>query len=329
MQRILLAFGVLTIMLGGVLIASGQQRLRQRQAISLPDVVGRIDHLSADVQGRRLFVSALGNNTVEVLDLAAGRRIGQIPGLHEPQGVLFVPESNRIYVANGENGAVAIFDGTSYHLLATLQLGSDADNLRYDSATQQVWVGYGDGALAEVDGSTGRKLGDFPLVGHPESFRLEESGSRIFVNVPAAQQIAVVDRTRRGVIAVWPLEAQANFPMSLDEIHHRLLVVTRRPARLLVVDATSGKTLSSAPTVGDADDLFCDLARRRAYVSGGEGFIDVFEQQDQDHYHRLERIPTAAGARTSLFVPALNRLYLAVPNRSNQPAEIRVFEAAN
>jgi DNA-binding beta-propeller fold protein YncE len=165
------------------------------------------------------------------------------------------------------------------------------------------------------------------LGAHPESFRLEESGQRIFVNLPNDNHtIAVVDRARRAVIAKWRLEGEANFPMALDETEHRLFVVTRRPARLVVLDTESGRQVATPPAVGDADDLFYDSAHKRIYISGGEGFIDVFDQHGPDSYQLANRIPTGSGARTSLFVPQLNRFYLAVPHRGNQRAEIRVYE---
>lgn len=308
-------------------LAAQRDALRQVQTIPLANVEGRIDHMGVDVQGERLFVAALGNNTVEVLDLRNNKWVTHITGLKEPQGICFAPRENRLFVANGDDGTLRIFDGSSYKPLATDHFSSDADNVRYDAARNQIYVGYGDGALGILDAAAGRKLADIPLRGHPESFRLEESGTRIFVNVPNANHsIAVLDREKRSTIATWVLEAQANFPMALDEADHRLLVVTRRPARLIVLDSQSGKVVASEPAIGDADDLFYDAAHKRVYISGGEGFIDVFEQRDPDHYAPIARIPTAPGARTSFFAPELNRLYLAVPHRGNQLAEIRVYE---
>jgi DNA-binding beta-propeller fold protein YncE len=301
--------------------------LRLVQTIPLPGVEGRIDHFSADAKGYKLFVSALGNHTVEVLDLTVSRRVKAIGGLKEPQGVLYVPEANQIFVADGGDGTCRLFDGRSYRLKGTIHFSSDADNVRYDTAAKRVYVGYGEGALGILDAATGKRLGDVPLRGHAESFQLERSGPRIFVNVPTADHsIAVVDRVKRSVIATWFLEARSNFPMALDEADQRLIVVARTPARLIVLDSVSGKAVASVPTVGDADDLFYDTARKRLYVSGGEGFIDTFQQEDPDHYRPLERIKTALGARTSYFLPELNRLYLAVPHRGQQAAEIRVYE---
>jgi DNA-binding beta-propeller fold protein YncE len=303
--------------------------LRRVQTIPLANVEGRIDHMGVDVQTQRLFVAALGNNTVEVLDLRAGKRLTSITGLREPQGVFFVPKENKLFVANGDDGTCRVFDGSSYKLLQTVHFPSDADNVRYDAAPNQIYVGYGEGALGVLDVASGKKLADIALRAHPESFRLEQSGPRIFVNLPNANHtIAVVDRAKRSVTGTWQLEAQANFPMALDEGDHRLLVVTRRPPLLVVLNTESGKQVASYPTVGDADDAFYDAAHKRVYVSGGEGFIDVFDQDGPDDYKPSSRIPTASGARTSLFVPELNRLYLAVPHRANQKAEIRIYEAA-
>jgi DNA-binding beta-propeller fold protein YncE len=302
--------------------------LRMVQTIPLPHVEGRIDHLAVDLKGQRLFIAALGNNTVEVLDLRAGNRIRSITGLHEPQGIGFIPEFNKLFVANGKNGACDVFDGSSLGRVKGIKLSDDADNIRYDAANQRVYVGYGSGALGSVDVATGEQIGEIKLKGHPESFQLEKSGQRIFVNIPTAQQIAVVDREKRAVIAAWPTgDATANYPMALDETHHRLFVGFRKPAKLAVFDTESGKNVANLDSVGDADDIFYDNSRQRIYVSGGEGFINVFDQTSPDNYTPRVKIPTAAGARTSLFVAELNRLYLAVPHRGSQRAEVRVYQA--
>jgi DNA-binding beta-propeller fold protein YncE len=326
LRFVLILAGVLAF--AGALLRAERDELRQVQTIPLPNVEGRIDHMGVDVQGQRLFVAALGNNTLEVLDLREGKWLTRIAGLREPQGVFFVPRDNKLFVANGDDGTCRTFDGRSYKPLATEHFSSDADNVRYDAGRNQIYVGYGEGGLGILDEATGQKLADIPLRGHPESFRLEESGARIFVNVPTANHaVDVLDRVKRSIITTWTLEAQANFPMALDEPDHRLLVVTRRPARLIVLDSQTGKRVASQPAVGDADDVFYDAAHQRVYISGGEGFIDIFEQRDPDHYAPITKIATASGARTSLFVPELNRLYLAVPHRGNQKAEIRVYEA--
>lgn len=318
----------LLILLSSAVLASAQaaQPLHLEKTIELPDVQGRIDHMSIDIKGERLFVSALGNNTVEVIDLKAGKRINTMPGLQEPQGVLYVPGANRVYVANGKDGSVRIFDGTSLKLLKTLEYGDDADNLRYDSVKQHIYVGFGSGGLGEFD-SDGQKISEAKLDAHPESFQLAKGGPRIYVNLPKSLKIAVIDREQRTIIATWRTGGpQANYPMALDEADHRLFVVTRFPARLVVFNTETGKVIQSLSAVGDCDDVFYDQARKRIYASGGEGAISVFGQETRDQYKEVARVTTVKGARTSFFSPDLGRFYLAVRRQGEQPASIQVFE---
>lgn len=306
---------------------SAQAPLTMTTSIELPRVEGRIDHLAFDAAGQRLFVAALGNNTVEVLDLKAGQHVRSLPGFHEPQGIAVVPDGKLVAVANGQGDGVQ-FVGDDYRMLQSVRLGDDSDNVRYDAGAKRVYVGLGSGAIAAVSAADAKVVGEAKLAGHPESFQLERSGARMFVNVPTADQIAVIDRGSMRVIATWPVNtAKANFPMALDEANHRLIVGCRRPAKALVYDTTSGKEIAAFDIVGDTDDVFYDAARKRLYVSGGEGFIDVFQNDDANRFTRVARVPTAAGARTSLFVPDLGRLFLAVPHRGSQRAEIRVFDA--
>jgi YVTN family beta-propeller protein len=318
-------FFIILLVFAGSTWGQANQPLRLENTIELPDVQGRIDHMSVDVKGARLFVSALVNNTVEVIDTKLGKRIKTVVGLQEPQGVFYVPVVDRLYVANSKDGSVRIFDGSSYALLKTLDYGDDADNLRYDSGHKRVYVGYGSGALAEID-EEGKKAGEIKLDSHPESFQLEKDTPRIYVNLPKSRKIDVLDREKRSIIATWPIGVSlANYPMALDEADHRLFVVTRFPARFLVFDTTTGKTVQRLAAVGDCDDVFYDQLRKRIYASGGDGAISVFEQQDADHYKELARITTVKGARTSFFSPDFDRLFLAVRREGTQAAAIWVF----
>lgn len=318
---------LLIFLVAAVGLAWGQatQPLRLEKTVELPDVQGRIDHLSIDVKSQRLFVSALGNNTVEVVDIKAGKRAKTIGGLKEPQGVLYVPETDRIFVANGQDGSVRIFDGSSYALLKSLGYGDDADNLRYDPVHKRVYVGYGSGALGEID-DDGNKVAETKLDAHPESFQLEKNSPRIYVNLPKSRKVAVVDQEKHTILATWKTGmAFANYPMALDESEHRLFVVTRMPARLLVFDTNTGNIVQKLSAVGDCDDVFYDRIRKRIYASGGDGAISVFQEEDPDHYKELARILTVKGARTSLFSPELDRLLLAVRRQDSQSAAIQVF----
>ena len=300
--------------------------LKLETTVPMADVQGRIDHLSIDLKGQRLFVAALGNNSLEVIDLKENKRVHTINGLAEPQGITYSSSTNRVFVANGKDGSVRAFDAASWKMLSSTSYGDDADNLRQDPSSGHIWVGYGGGALGEFD-LEGTKLADTRLDAHPESFQLEKNGSRIFINLPRSMKIAVVDRKTRTVLESWgtggPL---ANYPMALDERDHRLFVVTRLPARLIVLDTDQGKRVATLPAIGDCDDVFYDERRHRIYAIGGEGGVSVFQQRDADHYDELGRIKTVSGARTGFFSADLDRLYVAVRKHESQSAEIRVYK---
>jgi DNA-binding beta-propeller fold protein YncE len=297
------------------------------QSIELPHVEGRIDHLGYDSAGQRLFVAALGNNTVEVIDLKKGAVLRSVTGFREPQGIAFVPDLNLFAVANGQGDGAQLVSGADFSMGRAVALGDDSDNVRYDATRKRLYVGYGTGAIAAFNPADGKVAGQAKLTGHPESFQLERGGPRMFVNVPSSESLVVIDREAMKVVATWKVTgARANYPMALDETNHRVFIGCRRPAKVLVYDTEAGRESGSFDIVGDTDDLFYDAKRQRLYVSGGDGFVDAFDVRPGTPPSRLAHLPTAAGARTSLFVPDLNRLYLAVPHRGSQRAEIRVFE---
>jgi DNA-binding beta-propeller fold protein YncE len=302
--------------------------LALERKIPLGEVQGRIDHLAIDLVRERLFVAELGNDSLGVVDLAAGKLLRRIGGLAEPQGVAYDPATDTVYVADGGDGSLHRFRGAQLTPLGTIRLGGDADNVRLDPAAGRVVVGYGDGALALVDTASGKPATEIRLPGHPESFQLERGGRRIFVNVPDAHQITVVDRRIAQPVAAWGLaDAQANFPMALDEDDGRLVVGYREPALLAVFDTGSGTPIARLPACGDADDVFFDAKRQRVYLSCGAGFLDVIQQRG-DAYAEFARIPTLWGARTALFVPELDRLYLAVRASGSEGAAVWVFRPA-
>ncbi len=305
----------------------GGAPLRLVRTIPMPDVKGRIDHMALDVARHRLFVAALGNNTLEVLDLRSSRVVQTVAGLEEPQGVAYVPGLDRLFVASGGDGKCHVYSGEPLRQLSVLDLGEDADNVRCDAAGGRLYVGYGSGAIAAIDPSTLKRLGSIRLEGHPESFQLEKQGPKVYVNVPDAGQVTVLDRVKLEVLSKWPLNnLRSNFPMALTEGGHRVLIATRRPPRLVVLDSGSGKTVAVVNCAGDADDLYYDEARQLVYMSCGEGVIDVFAEQDVDLYREVARIPTARGARTSLWSPDLKQLFLAVPAGSARPAGISIYQ---
>ncbi|HXS53603.1 MAG TPA: hypothetical protein VN782_13810 [Usitatibacter sp.] len=291
--------------------------------IPLPGVKGRIDHFATD--GRRIFIAALGNDTVEVLDLESGQH-RSLSGFREPQGIVSVADTHRIFVANGEGDRVDVLDAASLETIRRIERMPDADNARYLAADHAVAVGYGNGKLRFLDAASGEPLGGVPLPGHPESFQAESRGKRIFVNVPSARAVVVVDRAKRVEIARWPLAgASANYPMALDERHGRLFVGTRAPAKLLVYDIGAGREVGRVTIGRDVDDLFFDDERERVYAICGEGRIDVIAAGSPARYEVQASVSTAHGARTGLFVPERHRLYVAAPATGEAPARILVY----
>jgi DNA-binding beta-propeller fold protein YncE len=300
-------------------------------AIPLPNVKGRIDHFGLDAEHNRLFVSALGNNTEEIIGISAQTVIHAISGVPNPQGVVYSPETNKLFVGSDE-GKLYIYDGSTFDLIKSIDFGDDVDSLRYDAAEKRVYVGYGDektGAIGTVDASINKRIDDeFKLGAHPEPFQLAASGPNIYVNLPDLKQMAVVNRTTHSM-SRWPLSFESNFPMALDEPDHRLFTATRTPAQLVVFDTNSGRLVATLPAVQDADDLYYDSARKRLYIPGGEGYISVFQQDDADHYRLLAKIPSALGVRTAGYFgkgrKGFDRFYLAVPARADHGAEVWIY----
>jgi DNA-binding beta-propeller fold protein YncE len=321
---------ICTGIFSGIVLAAAEsddRPLQLKQTIALPGVEGRIDHFDFDAAGERLFVCALGNNTVEVLDLRKSERIHSITDLGAPQGVAYVPELNRLFVANDKGGLCNIYDTISWQLIGQVDFQDDADNVRYDSITKRIYVGFGSGGLGVIDAATGKRVASIKLAAHPEAFGLEKAGRRIFANIPNARQVAVVDRDQNKVIATWSTDsAFGNFPMALDEANHRLLIGCRIPSRLVVLNTESGDAVAKIAISGDPDEVFYDSKRHRIYAICGAGKIDIIEQPDANNYKTVTKIDTADGARTGLFVPERDTLFVAVPHRGSQAAEIRRYQ---
>jgi hypothetical protein len=296
--------------------------------IPLGQVSGRIDHLGIDLKRQRLLVAELGNNSLGVVDLAAGKVLRRITGLSEPQGVAYVPFADSVFVANAGDGSVRVLRGEDLTPIGRIELGDDADNVRVDTARKRVLVGYGKGALAVIDPVSLSKTADIRLRAHPEGFRIDETGTQVFVNVPDAHEIVVADLAAGSTRSLPTQGAGSNFPMAIDGEAHRILVVFRNPPTLMALFSQDGHVAAKIETCGDADDVFVDRKRHRVYVSCGEGVVDVLEP-DEAGYRRLARVPTVSGARTSLFVPELDRLFVAVRAGFNELAAIWVFRPAS
>lgn len=297
--------------------AEGELHLERR--IEMPGVAGRLDHLAYAPDANLLFVAALGADSVQVIDLAATRPAARL-GASKPQGLAYSVALHRVYVANGGAGTVAAYEGSTR--VAVARKLPDADNLRLDERSGLLYVGYGS-ALAALDVRTLAVTRRSALPGHPEAFEL--SGDRVYVNVPAARAVVVLDRNTGATAATWPIApAAANFPMAADAAARRLFVATREPPGVLVLDMESGRQVARLQTCADADDLLRD-GEDRIHAVCGDGHVDVIHARPPDRFEVSQHVATADGARTGLFVPALRRLFVAAPARQGRQAAILVY----
>ncbi len=310
---------------GDALSAQPDTPLVLEATIPLPNVSGRIDHMAVDLKRRHLFVAELGNNSVDIVDLSTGRVLHRIAGLSEPQGIGYSESSDLVFVANAGDGTVRLFHGADFIPDKMIPLGDDADNVRVDPRTGLVVVGFGGGGLALIDPKARTTVGEIRLPGHPEGFRIDPKHGRAFVNIPDAQEIALVDLDAHRAVAHWKMQGLGgNFPMALSAASVLLAVVFRDPPMLALLDPTSGALRTTAKTCGDADDVFFDDRRQRIYISCGTGEVETF-QIENVRIRPLQRTHTSVGTRTSLFVPTLDRLFVAQRAGANRSAAILVY----
>jgi DNA-binding beta-propeller fold protein YncE len=297
--------------------------------IPMPGVTGRMDHLGVDLEGHRLFAAALGENqnTVEVIDIQAGKRIFTIHGQSRPQGIFYSPDFKKLFVANGGDGTYKVFRGDNYQLISSVPLGINPNHVGYDPATKYLYVGYRDdqsGRLAIVDTATNQHIGDILTLALPGGIKIESTGPRIFVTLLGNTKIGVLDRKKQQQITTWPIP-QLAAALALDESDHRLFAGARNPAKLDVFDTDTGKLVAELDCISGIDDLWYDAAKKRVYATGIDG-IGVYDQRDADHYAPMVRVASAEGAATSIWVPALKRLFVSAPKSGNRDSAILVFE---
>jgi DNA-binding beta-propeller fold protein YncE len=322
-------------------IASSQentkQPLRLVQTIPLPNVKGRLDHMDVDVRGKRLFVAGLENGTFEVINLEAGKWVRSIPGFKKPQGALFVPELNKLFLASGDDGMLRIFRGDTLELLDSIHLDAGPNRVVYEPRSKLVYVGYGGkdagkdyGEIGIIDARKDKVVGDIKVVAHPSELLLDKAGKTLFVCVSIANKLQVIDTNKREVLSTWPVTSQHPGDAAFDESTSRLFIGTRTPAEMIAIDSKSGKEVAHLPTPEGMDGVYFDAMRKRVYVSGGRdlpvGFVYVYQQKDADHYETIGKIPTRAGAGTSFWSPELNRYYVAASATEQEPAALLVYE---
>jgi DNA-binding beta-propeller fold protein YncE len=340
MIRLLLAGAVAFLQISTNVISSLAQEkeyLHLVQTIPMPNVKGRIDHMDVDVKGKRLFVSGLENGTVEIIDVGRGKWLQSVPGFKKPQGIAYIPSLNKIFVASGDDAMLRVFRGDTLALLDSIKLDVGPNRVTYDPHTKLLYVGYGGkdagkdyGEVGIIDARTGKHVADVQALAHPAELLLDKSGDTLFVFVSTESKVQVLDTRKRTIMSTWPVSSQRPGDAAFDESSHRLLIGTRTPPQMVVMDSQSGKEVVSLPTVDGMDGVYFDAARRRIYISGGRdvgvGYIFVYQQKDADHYENIQKIPTRPGAGTSFWSPALNRYYVAAPAHGNEEAAILVFE---
>lgn len=308
--------------------AADTPTLAAEAKIPLGDIAGRIDHLAYDAARQRLYVAELGNNSVGIVDLNTQKLLRTVSGFDEPQGIGYEPSTDTVFVANGGDGSLRLFRGADFTATGKISLGTDADNVRVDPSTRRVYVGYGSGAIAIVDASSRKRIGDIVLKGHPESFQLEPDGPRIFVNVPDGAAVEVASRDTEKSVALWPTVAlRANYPLAIDAPNHHVLAVFRQPARLEAFDLTTGARLGGIDSCGDADDIFVDAMRHRIYVICGQGKVDAYVSAGNT-FTRVAQLEIGPGSRTGLYLPEIDRLVVAIRASRAEPAAIWVLRPA-
>ncbi len=309
--------------------AAGEPALKRTQTIELVGKPGKLDHMAVDSKGQRLFLANRVNDTLDVVDLKAGKLLKQLTGQGGAQGVAYAADQDRVYVALGTGGFTNVFDGKNYQLLETVKFKDDADNIRYNPKTKLVYVAHAENSLGVIDTKTYDVKVDIKLPGGAEAFQLETGRARLYVNVPSTSEVIVIDTDKHQVVTKFPLKAAgANMAMALDEANKRLFIGCRKEPMVVVLDADTGKQVATVGIPGDIDDLFYDAKRKRLYATCGEGAIAVIRQTDADNYQMLEKITTVKDARTGTFDADTGRLYLGVPRQAGKKGpEIWVYQA--
>ncbi|MGI8770714.1 MAG: YncE family protein [Acidobacteriaceae bacterium] len=334
--RRLCSFVFAAALLPAIAFSQKADTLRLIQTIPLPDVQGRLDHMDVDGKGKRLFVAGLENGSVEVVDLAAGKRTRSIPGFQKPQGIAYIGSLNKLFVASGDDAMLRVFRADTFALLASIKLEPGPNRVTYDPHTKLLYVGYGGkdagtdyGEVGVIDAQTNRHIADIRVFAHPAELLLDKPGHTLYVFISTLNQIERIDTRSRRIISTWPVSSGRPGDAAFDEPAHRLLIGTRTPPKMIALDSQTGKEVAALPTPEGMDGVYFDAKRKRIYVSGGRGFdtgyIFVYQQLDPDHYEIIARIPTRPGAGTSFWSPELDRYYVAAPATAKNEAAILVF----
>ena len=326
--------GLVPLFLLGVAAAHSQSSapLTLQRAMVLSGVTGKFDHFAIDQAGNRLFISATSNHSVEVIDLKSSKIQQSITGLGKPHGLVWVADTSSLYVADGALGELRVYKGSPIALTGTLKLSHDADDMVYDEAHHLLFVGHGGSdaenpaKVAVVDTDRFALVSNLSVATHPEALEIDPQNHRVFANIAESNEVVVIDTDAKAIVMHWNLtKAADNVPLAFDSEHRLLYVACRTPGMVIALDTATGKEISSQPAAGGADDLFYDPALHRVYLISGAGEVDAYQVNKARNLPPLEVLHTAAGAKTALFVPEQNLLYVGVPGANEHPAEIRVY----
>ena len=331
MNKLRVIYVALFVLFGMPAKAQQKQFLKLMVTTPLPGFSGDFDHFGVDLKGNRLFLTAEDHQTVEVFDLRNGERIKSITGFGQPHALVFLPEANNFIVTDGDDtGMVELVSGKDYGIVNTIKLRPGVDGAVFNPVNKYYYVESGGDAkgapthfLNIIDTKAFKLVGDIELPGnHSEAMAITRDGKKLYANLSTPKEVGVVDLDSSKLIARWPIpDAETPNSMALDEPNHRLFIATRTPPKFFVFNTDTGKVVTALPCAGINDDMWFDVARKRIYVTGSET-TTVFAQRDADHYEHLAEVPTGFRAKTSLLVPSLNRLYIAVSGKGKQNAKL-------
>lgn len=304
-------------------------------SVDLPGYTGDFDHFAIDAKDGRVFLAGEESAELEVFDLNSGKILQRVKGFGVPHSVHYMPAANELLVIDGEKPS-PVFDAATLKIKRSYNLPKGADSVGFDNSSKHLWIVTGgkdvaqsDSNLIEIDPATGKTFKSVHFdANHVEALAVEDHGPNIYINVTDKNELDVVDKASGKIVKRIPIkDAEQNAPIAIDEPNHRLFVVTRRPGKLLVLNADTGQTIAALPAPGRTDEVVWDSINRRVYVAGGQGYISVVQQDGPDRYHEIAKVSSLPGAKTEILDSKHKRLWVAAsPGATKAMAKVLRFE---
>lgn len=309
-------------------------------SIVMPDVPWGpySDYLATDVAGGRVFATPQAAHAVAVFDAKASKLVTMVHGIGNPHGVFYSNRAKRLFVDDGEAGEVKVFDGNDFKLIKKIPVAAGANGSTFDPSTQLLYVNNGgrdaglDYSLVSViDTTTSTKVADIRIDAlFLEASVIDPATHRLYLNLEDKNAVAIIDLNTRKVVGSWPItHSHHNMPMAFDADHQRLYIGCRdgdMHGSIAVVDLKSGAELNTLPIGGWVDSIYYDAKRQRIYSSSGTGHLETYQLLPDGKYQKLESMDTAVMAKTSVYSPELDRMYVSVPHLGSTLAKILVFK---